>query len=207
MQEAYVQGIVDLKQQCESKYNVKNFVGHYAKPLSMAIIQVQEDDENTSVMKFFYKTFKKYVNELSLIDIKDLRMKYHETDKGECVNNWAHGDVPYECLFNIYPKEWMIAEVPNYPMKKYDFKNLNSIEPFWKLLLGNKAILPLLWSMYPNHPNLLAAYYDDPKTELGPEKYKKLGINDKGWVSKPIFGREGMGIFFSSNFTNYDKFV
>jgi len=101
----------------------------------------------------------------------------------------------------------MIAEVPNYPMKKYDFKNLQSIEPFWKLLLGNKAILPLLWSMYPNHPNLLAAYYDDPKTELGIEKYKKLGINDKGWVSKPIFGREGMGIFFSGNFTSYDQFV
>jgi len=170
----------------------------------MAIIQVQSDEENTSVMKFFYKTFKKYVKELNLIDINDLRMKYHETEKGECINTWAHGDVPYDCLFNIYPKEWMISEVPNYPMKKYDFKNLQSIEPFWKLLLGNKAILPLLWSMYPNHPNLLAAYYDDPKSELGAEKYKKLGIDDKGWISKPIFGREGMGIFFSSNFTSYD---
>lgn len=63
----------------------------------------------------------------------------------------------------MYPKEWLISEQPNYPMKKYDWKNLKSFEPFWKLLLGNKALLPLLWSMYPNHPNLLPAYYDDPK--------------------------------------------
>ena len=73
-------------------------------------------------------------------------------------------------------------------------------------MLGNKAILPLLWSMYPNHPNLLAAYYDDPKKTLG-SAYKDLKVSDKNWVSKPIFGREGMGIFFSNNFTKYEDFV
>lgn len=26
------------------------------------------------------------------------------------------------------------------------------------------------------------------------------------WVSKPIFGREGAGVFISRNFTNYDNF-
>ena len=26
-------------------------------------------------------------------------------------------------------------------------------------------------------------------------------IRLKNWVSKPIFGREGLGVFFSSNFT------
>jgi len=38
MKEAYVQGIVDLKKQCEPTYKVKNFVGHYTKPINMAII-------------------------------------------------------------------------------------------------------------------------------------------------------------------------
>jgi len=61
----------------------------------------------------------------------------------------------------------MISDITDYPFKKYDFREVSSIEPFWKLLLGNKALLPLLWSMYPNHPNLLAAYYDDPKKQLG----------------------------------------
>lgn len=100
----------------------------------------------------------------------------------------------------------MINEIPDYTMKKYDFRDLNSIEPWWKLLLGNKALLPLLWSMYPNHPNLLPAYYDDPKKQLG-SNYLSLKANDKQWISKPIFGREGMGVFFSSNFSSYDEFV
>jgi len=51
-------------------------------------------------------------------------------------------------------------------MLKYDFENLNSIEPFWKLIIGNKALLPLLWEMFPNHPNLLPAYYDNPQTMM-----------------------------------------
>ena len=57
-------------------------------------------------------------------------------------------------------------------MKKYDWKNLKSFEPFWKLILGNKALLPLLWSMYPGHKNLLPAYYDDPKKQLGDSVFK-----------------------------------
>ena len=30
------------------------------------------------------------------------------------------------------------------------------IEPAWKMVLSNKAILPVLWEMFPDHPNLLA---------------------------------------------------
>lgn len=72
-------------------------------------------------------------------------------------------------------------------------------------MLGNKALLPLLWSMYPNHPNLLPAYFSDPKTELSQEAYEALGVSK--WVSKPLFGREGYGVFFSNNFTSYEEFV
>lgn len=66
------------------------------------------------------------------------------------------------CLINGYPKEWLINEIERDELLKYDMAELRSFEPWWKLILGNKALLPLLWSMYPNHPNLLPAYYDDP---------------------------------------------
>lgn len=93
------------------------------------------------------------------------------------------------------------------PLVKYDVADLRSIEPWWKLILGNKALLPLLWSMYPNHPSLLPSYYSDPKTELQSDYYRSFGYNaDKDWVSKPIFGREGAGVFRSNNFTTYDMF-
>ena len=35
------------------------------------------------------------------------------------------------------------------------------VEPPWKAILANKGILPLLWEMFPRHPNLLPAYFDD----------------------------------------------
>ena len=35
------------------------------------------------------------------------------------------------------------------------------IEPPWKAILSNKGMLPLLWEMFPGHPNLLPAYFED----------------------------------------------
>jgi len=59
------------------------------------------------------------------------------------------------------------------------------IEPPWKALLSNKAILPLLWEIFPNHPNLLPAFFDDdPRAaELG-----------SSFVRKPIYSREGANV-------------
>ena len=87
-------------------------------------------------------------------------------------------------------------------MKQYDWKNLKSFEPFWKLILGNKALLPLLWSMFPNNKYLLPAYYDAADLMKSDPK-----LQAEKWVSKPVFGREGMGVFFSSNFSNFNEFV
>ena len=68
-----------------------------------------------------------------------------------------------KCLLSVYPKEWLINEIDQKDdLLKYDFQNLVLIEPPWKLILSNKAILPLLWEMFPNHPNLVPAYYDSP---------------------------------------------
>ena len=101
----------------------------------------------------------------------------------------------------------MITEITQDDMLKWDLEHLRSFEPFWKLILGNKALLPLLWQMYPNHENLLPAYFDDPKSELtavGKEdEFSKL----KHFVSKPLFGREGLGVMLSKNYTSYENFV
>ena len=68
--------------------------------------------------------------------------------------------------------------------------------------MGNKALLPLLWSMYPNHQNLLPAYYDRPDRQAG------VSVTEvKKWVSKPLFGREGLGVMMSSNYSSFDAFA
>lgn len=58
------------------------------------------------------------------------------------------------------------------------------IEPLWKMLLSNKALLAILWELFPEHPNLLPAYLDGPR-ELADEG---------GYVAKPLLGREGAGV-------------
>jgi glutathionylspermidine synthase len=68
-------------------------------------------------------------------------------------------------------------------------------------LLGNKAILPVLWEMFPDHPNLLPAYFENPNS-----KSENQNLN-KTWVSKPKFGREGEGILFSDDFEKFEDFV
>ncbi len=65
------------------------------------------------------------------------------------------------CIFKLYPWEWMLKE----PFAEYLLStDVTLFEPPWKMILSNKAILPLLWEMYPNHPNLLAAHFEPPDT-------------------------------------------
>jgi glutathionylspermidine amidase/synthetase len=56
-------------------------------------------------------------------------------------------------------------------------------EPMWTLIPSNKAILPILWSLFPHHPLLLNADF-----ELNDELVKS------GYVVKPIVGRCGANI-------------
>jgi glutathionylspermidine synthase len=57
------------------------------------------------------------------------------------------------------------------------------IEPMWKMLLSNKALLAILWERNPGHPNLLPAYLDGPRE-----------LVTHGYVEKPLLGREGAGV-------------
>ena len=53
------------------------------------------------------------------------------------------------------------------------------IEPSWKLILGNKAILPLLWEMFPEHKNLLPAYFMDPIKQMRQNKEYDIKIKNE----------------------------
>ena len=62
-------------------------------------------------------------------------------------------------------------------------KDVTVYEPFWTLIPSNKAILPILWSLYPDHPNLLNSSFN-----LTDE------LKEKGYAMKPIVGRCGSNI-------------
>ncbi len=97
-----------------------------------------------------------------------------------------------EKLFKLYPWEFIVEEELVFE-NKYGCRAFPKIvessstiilEPLWKLILSNKGILPIMWQLYPNHPNLLETYFDDQSAQA--KKLKK-----QPYVRKPIFGREG----------------
>lgn len=84
-------------------------------------------------------------------------------------------------LFKLYPWEFMVREEF---AKVITTTKTQMLEPAWKMLLSNKGILPLLWKRYPNHPNLLPAYFETASSEP----------LTAGWVRKPLFSREGANV-------------
>ncbi|EMF54777.1 MULTISPECIES: glutathionylspermidine synthase family protein [Streptomyces] len=92
-------------------------------------------------------------------------------------------------IFKLYPWEWLTTDrfAPHVLATLDNGGGTGTtmwIEPAWKMLLSNKALLAVLWELYPGHPNLLPAYLDGPR-ELA---------TTTGYVAKPLLGREGAGV-------------
>jgi glutathionylspermidine synthase len=83
---------------------------------------------------------------------------------------------PIRQLFKLYPWEWLMRDEfgPNILRR-----GTRWFEPAWKMILSNKAILAVLWELFPDHPNLLRA-------ELEP-----FGTS---YVRKPRQSREGANV-------------
>ncbi|KQN64472.1 MULTISPECIES: glutathionylspermidine synthase family protein [unclassified Erwinia] len=88
-------------------------------------------------------------------------------------------------MFKLYPWEFMLREI--FSTKLAD-AGVRWLEPGWKSIISNKAMLPLLWKMFPDHPNLLAAYFAEDN----------VPHMDK-YVIKPLFSREGANIRIVEN--------
>ncbi len=87
-------------------------------------------------------------------------------------------DIEISVLMKLYPWEWMAAEAFGLHLLS---ARIRVIEPAWKMLLANKGLLPILWELCPDHPNLLPAYFE-PGRIAG------------DWVEKPLLSREGANV-------------
>jgi len=87
-------------------------------------------------------------------------------------------------LFKIVPWDWLLADDFGRNLAQSIFKRrLTVIEPAWKMLLSSKAILVLLWELYPDHPYLVPAQMERGAFAPGTTV-----------VAKPLLGREGANI-------------
>jgi glutathionylspermidine synthase len=83
---------------------------------------------------------------------------------------------PLSTVFKLYPWEWMLRD--EFAPHLLDAPT-RWLEPPWKMLLSNKAILVVLWELFPNNPYLL------------PASFEPL---DAPHVRKPLCGREGANV-------------
>lgn len=110
-------------------------------------------------------------------DIADLGHDAHGIKGGGFVD--ADG-VYVQAMFKLYPWDWMAREDFFDRLMKQD---VPVMETPWRVIAASKGILPILWELFPDHPNLLPASFTD-RPDQGPR------------VSKPMFGREGSDVTF-----------
>jgi glutathionylspermidine synthase len=93
-------------------------------------------------------------------------------------------DQPISALFKLYPWEWLLDdEFGERIARLTGAEKLTVMEPAWKMAASNKALLPVLWRMFPGHELLLPATLNEAEA--------------RGWgdhVRKPVRGREGANV-------------
>jgi glutathionylspermidine synthase len=86
---------------------------------------------------------------------------------------------PIGACFKLYPWEWLVREEF---ASALDAPGASTvwIEPAWKMVLSNKGILPILWELFPGHPNLLEAHFQPGRLH--------------SYAQKPLLSREGANV-------------
>lgn len=123
--------------------------------------------------------------DVHIMDIEAIELSYEHTfldDQGRRIVN----------MFKLYPWEFMLREEFGAYLEE---AGVMWLEPAWKSILSNKALLPILWKLFPDCPYLLPAYFDtDQEARLMESK-----------VKKPIFSREGSNIEIWKNGIQLEK--
>ena len=161
--EALIQSWKDIHKvyQCDSYYFA-------------SITDCQEDNVT---LDYILDTAMKAGLNVAEMDIRDIEL---ENGSLYC------GCEPINCMFKLYPWENMFEECVEACQTEMCW-----IEPLWKALMSNKAMLPILYEMFPNSPYILPAYREE----------KKL----RSYCKKPIFSREGANVELVQNGVTLEK--
>ena len=164
------------EQLIETWKHFKAETGEAQPTLHLAFAEQSVEDEGN--LRYLADTAQQAGFEPILLSMRDVSMG--ELESGEHVFCDPSGQ-QVERLFKLYPWEWMHREDFFTDYLKSPFQ---IFEPTWRALLANKALLPILWEMFPDSPYLLKAWFTE-------EEARSSGLP---FVKKPILGREGAGV-------------
>jgi glutathionylspermidine synthase len=156
-------------------------------PIHMCWTDAQDSGEDLMNVGYIAETARQAGLDVVLLPIEELGWDY---DDERFVDLECE---PVRMLFKLYPWEWIFDD-PFGPMAletlwvdplagpdPHGGRGTIWVEPIWKALWANKALLAALWEIAPGHPNLLPAYLD------GPHELVDFAV-------KPLLGREGANV-------------
>lgn len=161
-----------LQDKLEEAFRTKAFIN------PMHFTSVQQSTEDKGTVHYLMD-----IAAQSGLNVKYLPLEHIGEYNGQFLDE---DNIEIASLFKLYPWEFMLRENFGDVLAT---SHTQMIEPPWKMLLSNKGILPLLWQRYPNHPNLLPAFFE-PNSE-NPANRPPI---EPGWVRKPLFSREGANV-------------
>lgn len=158
-------------------------------PVSFACVKTSEEDLGN--LEYLRDTAMQAGVNALFLPIEDIGWSEADATFMDLDNN------PVRALFKLYPWEW-IAREPFGP--HFSRARIPVIEPPWKVLLSCKAMLALLWELFPGHPNLLPSFLHDrnlPTHYVRKPRYSREGANvevhgPRGSYAQPgSYGAEG----------------
>jgi len=132
---------------------------------------IKDNEEDWVCASYLRDTIEQAGRPSALVYVEDIG--WHE-DSGQFLDL---DNQPIDTLFKLYPWEWLGADAFAEHIAR---ATTCFIEPAWKAVMSSKGLLPILWELYPEHPNLLPAYF----AQSGLTQYAR----------KPFFSREGANV-------------
>lgn len=156
------------------------FLRPYLKdPQKIHFACMQGSIEDSINIQYLRDTAEQAGYQTIFMDMSDIGWDYEQHTWMDLENNEIKN------IFKLYPWEWLTSEDEKFSQFLLENSSTSWIEPPFKMLMSNKGILPILWELYPNHKNLLPAYFDDD--------IKRATIKNNCAI-KPILAREGANI-------------
>lgn len=128
---------------------------------------VLNEHEDTGTLQYLASTAMEAGFSTRVLDINDMDLQ-----EGRFYD--PSGE-PIERCFKLYPWEWMVDESPEGCLADTVW-----IEPVWKLIMSNKAILSVLFKLFPDSPYVLPCHLSRPQHGV--------------YCKKPVYSREGHNV-------------